>query len=71
MKRLKMACRTWTNGTIYYVANLPGEGNPNSDWGYVTDPKKAKPLPKYWCRRFAADCRRVGSSAKFIDVHEQ
>jgi hypothetical protein len=57
-----------------YVSALPGENG--ADWGYTPDregtpnplahydgPARldvAKPLNRYWQRRFAADCRRVG-----------
>ena len=49
---------------VFYVSERPGEGG--VDWGYVEDQKKATPLNTYWQRRFAADCRRVGSEARFI-----
>ena len=44
-------------------------GDDGVDWGYHTDPKKAIPLSTYWQRRFAADCRRVGVTARFTPVN--
>jgi hypothetical protein len=59
-----IAWTQWDARTIYYVAQVPGEDG--ADWGYVTDPKKAKRLSRYWQRRFAASCRRCGHPARFI-----
>ena len=62
-----IASRPWSTGTTFYVASKPGDDG--VDWGYHTDPAKALPLSPYWQRRFAADCRRVGVTARFIAVN--
>ena len=64
---MKIAYRQWDNRTIFYVYDLPGN-NGGVDWGYTKKASKAMPLTDYWCRRFAADCRRVGSEAKFLPI---
>jgi len=50
---------------LLYVANLKGL---IGDWGYTTDYKHAIVLSPYWQRRFAADCRAVGATARFTPV---
>ena len=60
--------REWKPGVIFYVANLPGDDNPNSDWGYVTNSAQAIHLSPYWQRRFNADCNRVRATAKFLTL---
>ncbi len=62
---MTIAWRLWARNTIFYVANLPGDNG--VDWGYHTDPRKAIGLNKYWQRRFAANCRRCGSEARFYE----
>lgn len=59
------AYRVWKQNplTIFYVAELKGKVG---GWGYTSDPAKAITLSPYWQKRFAADCRAVGSEAKFI-----
>ncbi len=59
------AYRIWNKatGSIYYVAQLKGKVG---DWGYTSDPSQAIRLTPYWQRRFAADCKYVGSEARFI-----
>lgn len=58
------AYRFWSKKIpIFYVANLKRKVG---DWGYTTDAKKAIDLSPYWQKRFSADCRRAGVSAKFI-----
>jgi hypothetical protein len=52
--------RLWRPGLVFYVRELPGEGG--ADWGYVDEPKKARPVSTYWARRFIADMRRVGAT---------
>jgi hypothetical protein len=64
-----IAYRRWHTGTIFYVANLPGDGG--KGWGYTTKAADAIPLSPYWQRRFAADCRRVGTEAQFIRSTQQ
>lgn len=59
-----IAYRNWTAKVTYYVSEVPGDGG--KDWGYTTDSSKAISLNTYWRRRFAADCRRVGSVAQFF-----
>ena len=59
-----VAWRQWDADTRYYVAQLPGEDG--VDWGYTTKSDTAIILNEYWQKRFAADCRRVGSEARFI-----
>ena len=65
------AYRIWTNGETFWVAStcaLPGSKRAirdGVDWGYETDPEKAIDLSPYWARRFAADCRRCGDTARF------
>ena len=64
-----IAGRQWNARTYFYVANVRGDGfNPNCDWGYTTDRSKALPLNKHFARMFAADCRRVGSTAQLFHV---
>ena len=64
---MKIAWRFWSaQRPVFYVASIPGDGG--KDWGYHTDQKKALPLSAYWQRRFAADCRRVGVDARFLEV---
>ncbi len=61
-----IAHRPWSrNVPVFYVAQVPEGG---SDWGYVTKASEACGLSPYWQRRFAADCRRAGVEAVFIDV---
>jgi hypothetical protein len=63
---LMRASRPWTSGRhalTLYVEQLPGDGG--KDWGYTEKEAKAMELSKYWQRRFAADCRRVGTEARF------
>ena len=54
----------------WFVASVPGEGQPTSDWGYTSDRSQALPLSQYWADRFATDCEetgeRFGFSAKSI-----
>ena len=62
---------------IWYVSDLPGHNGHmrikvgserNSDWGYVTDAKKAIRLSPYWQRRFAKNCRDVNRpNFRFFD----
>lgn len=61
-----IASREWLPRQIVFVAQLPGDGG--KDWGYTSDRSKAIPLSTYWRRRFAADCRRVGTLAHFAGV---
>lgn len=56
-------CAMHTGAPLHYVRELPGDGG--VDWGYVTEAAKAKPLSKYWARRFRADCLRCGRVAYF------
>lgn len=58
-----IASRMYLPNVRFYVAQLPGEGG--ADWGYTTDARKAIALSRYWARRFASDCRRMGSRAIF------
>ena len=59
-----IAYRYWNKrNPVFYVANLKGK---IGDWGYTSDHSKAIDLSPYWMRRFAADCRAVGETAKFI-----
>lgn len=57
--------REWRKGFVntpavwFYVAQRPGDGG--ADWGYVTDPSKARPMSRYWMRRFRRDMQRVSS----------
>lgn len=54
----------------YYVRERKGEDNPNSDWGYVDDYKKAKPMSWWWARRFKNDmiyCGHKYSIAPYIE----
>lgn len=60
--------RQWSERTYFYVAQKRGEGNPKSDWGYVTESTKAVPMSTYWMRRFVADCRRAGAVANVREV---
>jgi len=60
-----IAWTQWDARTVFYVAQVPGEGG-GADWGYVTDVKKARRLNRYWQRRFAANCRHCGHPARFI-----
>lgn len=57
------AWRQWSQTQRFYVANLP-EGK--ADWGYTTNPANAIELTPYWGKRFASDCRHVGSEARFF-----
>ena len=61
-----IASRMWNPRTLFYVANLPGDGG--KDWEYTSDYAKALPLTPYWQRRFAAMCRYVGSNASFTEI---
>lgn len=64
----KIAYRYWSqNYPIFYVANLKGKVG---DWGYSDKACDAIPLTTYWQKRFAADCKRVGVVANFVDVVE-
>lgn len=58
-----IAYRMWLPNVCFYVSNLPGHGG--KDWEYTEDASRAMSLSTYWQRRFAADCRRVGSVAQF------
>ena len=59
-----IASRFWSQRVpVFYVSHTPGDGG--VDWGYDTNPAKALPLNRYFARRFAADCRRVGVVAQF------
>ena len=61
-----IASRYWSKAVpLFYVANLKGRVG---DWGYTTDYKKAIVLSPYWQRRFTADCRAVGVTARFTPV---
>lgn len=51
--------RDWAHNVRMYVTERPGDGG--VDWGYSTDATKARPFSLYWAKRFAADCRYVGS----------
>lgn len=63
----KIAYRYWNqNYPIFYVANLKGEVG--KDWGYSDKACDAVPLSPYWHKRFAADCKRVGVVANFVDI---
>ncbi len=55
-------------GERWFVSEKPGEGG--VDWGYVLTAAEAKPLSTYWARRFAADMRRVGDTARFIPASQ-
>jgi hypothetical protein len=67
MNESAIAWRHWSERTpMLYVAALPGRGG--VDWGYTAEGFKALPLSRYWQRRFAADCARVGSVAQFRNV---
>lgn len=67
----RIGFRQWNKDKLFYVAQLPGDGG--KDWGYTehihgrNEFDKAIHLTPYWQRRFAKDCRRVGSVAKFIE----
>lgn len=57
-----IASTQWDARTYFYVAQVKGDENPKSDWGYTTDYTKALPLNKHFARMFAADtlyCGRV------------
>ena len=49
----------------YWVSQLPGDGG--VDWGYTERSAEAITLTPYWQRRFAADCKRVNSEARFVE----
>mgnify|MGYP001558849448 CR=1 FL=1 len=61
-----IASRRWSPRTYFYVESVPGDGG--CDWGYTTDSSKALLLNKYFARRFAADCKRVGAKANLLEV---
>lgn len=70
----RIAWRYWSKARpMFYVSQLPTGG---SDWGYTDKPEgagpdkldKAIPLSPYWQKRFAADCRRAGTEARFVPV---
>lgn len=63
---LAIAWRMWGPKTRHYVAQVKGEGG--VDWGYTEKRSEAKPLSRYWQRRFASDCRAVGSEARFEET---
>ena len=56
----------------FFVADIPHRKDTKAalkhgvDWGYTTDSKQAIDLSPYWQRRFASDCRKARSEAKFI-----
>lgn len=56
----------WFKHKTFWVAQLPGDGG--VDWGYMPTSQDAIPLNVYWQRRFNADCRRLGRTAKFYPV---
>jgi hypothetical protein len=59
-----IAWRFWNKAKpILYVQDVKGR---KGDWGYTTDVNKALPLTPTQQIRFAADCRAVGETAKFI-----
>lgn len=45
-------------GTRKYVGSVQGDGG--KDWGWTHEIAKARPLSKYWQRRFRADRRACG-----------
>jgi hypothetical protein len=69
MQTKTCAWREWIHGQLhnntYWVSDLPGHGG--KDWGYTLDSRKAIHLSPYWQRRFAADMRRVGYEARFVE----
>ena len=63
------AYRIWNHitGEIYWVAQLKQPKKAGcKDWGYTSSSQLAIQLTLYWQRRFAADCRYVGSEAHFV-----
>lgn len=50
--------------TIFYVAQLPGQGG--KDWGWTERYGEAILLSVYWQRRFTADQRHCGRVAYFV-----
>lgn len=62
-----IAYRSWSKTVpVFYVESVPGDGG--KDWGYTDQADKAIHLSPYWQRRFASDCRAVGSTYNFLEV---
>jgi hypothetical protein len=59
LRPLFVCSRAWQPGLTFYVRERPGEGG--ADWGYTDEPAKARPITRYWARRFAKDMERVGA----------
>lgn len=61
-----LASRDWSNKVIFWVSHLPGQEG--KDWGYTTDSTKALPLSLYWAKRFNSYCKRLGVTARLMEV---
>jgi hypothetical protein len=57
--------RQWLPDMTFYVACVKGRVG---DWEYTTRPAEAIDLSPCWQRRFAADCKAVGSDARFLSL---
>jgi hypothetical protein len=77
-KTIMIAAITWKpHLPPWYVADLPGHNGTrrikagperNSDWGYTDRRERAIDLSPYWMRRFSADSKRCGRTARFYEM---